>query len=127
MGDEEEVSVGDVSGLSVGDEEEVSVGDEGAVSSGDEEEESVVDKEEEDLHIGYVKEKFPRSKVDSSKFLVDYQVKHKAALKGPVLEIPIKVDTWNDKYLMREMKDIYNKVVPNVILHHRKLRNARTQ
>ena len=78
-----------------------------------------MDKGEEDLHGDYVKEKFSCSKADGLKFLVDYQAKHKAALKGTVLERPIKVDVWNEKYLLRQMREIYNKVVPNVILHHK--------
>ena len=74
--------------------------------------------------VDFVKGKFPRSKVDGLKFLVDYQNKNKAALRGTVLEVPIKVDVWNAKYLLREMRDIYNKVVPSVIIFNKKLIEA---
>ena len=106
----------------MGDEKDDTVGDnDRTISSEDEEVESIGEKEEESV-VDYVKEMFLQSKVDELKFLINYQIKHKAALKGTVLEVPIKVDAWNEKYLLREMKEIYNKVVPNVIIHNKKLR-----
>jgi len=128
-GEKEEFSVGSES---VGNDDRAFVEDEGELLSGDAEEDSigeneeepVVDNADEDINGDYVKEKFPRSKLDGLKFVMDYRTKSKAALKGTVLERPIKVDVWNGKYLLPQMRERYDKVVVNVILHTKKLRQV---
>ena len=59
------------------------------------------DDNKENAEVEFVVPKIPRSKAEAVIFLMEYHEKYKVVLKGTVLELPMDVNSWNEKYLLR--------------------------
>ena len=69
----------------------------------------------------YIMEKFPRSKLEGVEFLKGFQAKYQAALSRTELQSPIYVADWIERYKWGELRDIYQRAVPRVIIYAKKV------